>query len=73
MGWVKGMWRIEIEDLCLQRQQKQSGIQKKYVPLAQRIEDAGLMTKRLFKTLILENMKSLKKVLDEKAEQYDKE
>ena len=67
------MWRIEIEDLCLQRQQKQSGIQKKYVPLAQRIEDAGLMTKRLFKTLILENMKSLKKVLDEKAEQYDKE
>ena len=43
------------------------------IALAQRIEDAGLMTKRLFKTLILENMKSLKKVLDEKAEQYDKE
>ena len=43
------------------------------IALAQRIEDAGLMTKRLFKTLILENMKSLKKLLDEKAEQYDKE
>jgi hypothetical protein len=42
------------------------------IALAQRIEDAGFMTKRLFKTLILKNMKGWKNFLGEKAEKYDK-
>ena len=43
------------------------------IALAQRIEDAKFMTKRLFKTFIMEKMNGWRKFLEEKAERYEKD